>query len=378
MKKYYAIFMSILLVGFGYSINLEAFALTPIQEKENIIQDLQIIKNNPDISKKTKKNIESTIKYIEKSLDKKFWKDETTLNLKHGKKILSADQKVVKTLDKIWNDNKESDSVKKEIFQINLRIVNVNKILVGNSIADAQDIIMDGKGMEKLHVAIKLFEKGNEFAEEKNCPKAINSYAKSLDNIKKSLKEPNIKKMKMVELEGTGDFNFDGIADVYLKVVNPSKSDKPKQVEIKITGECVNGEIHDDAAMKIGFSTPVRLSTEFFDKEFHTTNKWFKKHVPDKKINPVVISTVGEYFSFPISGDDLITKNPEDEKGSFEFIPTSIPEIGGQSGWKGKFEFRGEPGDYNLNFWLPLTEPTNEGDSCNFVSSFSIPTTIES
>ena len=370
--------MSILLLGFGYSVNSEAFALTPIQEKENIMQDLEIIRDSQDINKKTKKNIDSTIKEIKKSLDGKFWKDETTLNLKHGGKILKVDQKAVKTLDKIWKDKKESDFVKKEIFQINLRIVDLNKILVENAITNAQDIIMDEKGMKKLHAAINLFEKGNEFAEEENYPKAIKSYAKSLDNIKQSLKEPNIKKMKMIELEGTEDFNFDGIADVYLKVVNPSKSNESKQVEIKITGECVNGKIHDDAAMKIGFSTPVRLSTDFFDEEFHTTNKWFKKHDPDKKIDPVVITTIKEYFSFPTSGDDLITKNPEEEKGSFEFIPTSISEIGDQSGWVGKFEFKGEPGDYNLNFWLPLTEPTNLGDSCNFVSSFSIPTTIES
>jgi hypothetical protein len=138
----------------------------------------------------------------------------------------------------------------------------------------------------------------------------------------------------------------------------------------------VNGEIHDDAAMKIGFSTQVRKSTEFFDEEFTATNKWFKKHDLNKKIDLVVINSVSGYFEFPTSGDDLIQKNPEDENGSFKFIPTSISELEGQSGWEGKFEFKGEPGDYNLNFWLPLTEPTNLGDSCNFVSSFNIPTTI--
>jgi len=52
--------------------------------------------------------------------------------------------------------------------------------------------------------------------------------------------------------------------------------------------------------------------------------------------------------------------------------------MGDQSELVGKFEFKGEPGDYNLNFWFPLTEPTNFRDSCNFVSPFSIPTTIES
>ncbi len=379
MKKYSAVLMSILLLTFGFSMNAkEVSAITPMQEKENIIQDLEIIKNDSDISKKTKKNIESAIKQIEKSLDAKFWKDESTLNLKPGKKVLSADQNAVNKLDKILKDKKESDSVKEEILEINFRIAGIDKILVGNAIDSLEDIIMSEKGLKKLDKAINKFEKGNEFLEDDNYNEAIKNYIKSWDQIKKSLKEPNVKKMKMVEFEGTGDFNGDGLDDVYLKVINPDKSNKPKQVHIKITGECVNGEIHDDAAMKIGFSTQVRKSTVFFDEEFTTTNKWFKKHDLNKKIDLVVINSVSGYFEFPNSGDDLIQKNPEDEKGSFKFIPTSISELEGQSGWEGKFEFKGEPGDYNLNFWLPLTEPTNLGDSCNFVSSFNIPTTINS
>lgn len=189
-----------------------------------------------------------------------------------------------------------------------------------------------------------------------------------------------IKKLELVNLEGTLDMNFDRIPDVYLKLINPDKSNQASQIQIKITGECVNGEIHDDAAMKIGFSTPVRLSTEFFDEEFKVTNKWFKikNHDANKRIDLVVITSVAEYFSFPTTGDDLIQKNPKDKKGSFEFTTSSIPELGEQSGWEGSFEFKGEPGDYSLVFFFPLTEPTNKGDSCNFVSSFSIPTTINS
>ena len=187
-----------------------------------------------------------------------------------------------------------------------------------------------------------------------------------------------IKKMEMVNLEGTLDMNFDGTPDVYLKLINPGKTNQSSQIQIKITGDCVNGEIHDDAAMKIGFSTPVRLSTEFFDDEFKVTNKWFKtkNHDSNKKIDLVVITSVAGYFSFPTTGDDLIQKNPKDKKGSFEFITSSIPELGEQPGWKGSFEFKGKPGNYSLVFFFPLTEPTNQGDSCNFVSSFSISTTI--
>ncbi len=189
-----------------------------------------------------------------------------------------------------------------------------------------------------------------------------------------------MKKMEMIDLEGTLDMNFDGKDDAYLKIINPGKSNKATQVQIKITGECVNGKIHDDAAMKIGFTTPVGLSTEFFDEEFKVTNKWFKtkNHESNKKIKPVILTSVAEYFSFPVSGDDLIQKNPKDKKGSFEFIPTAILELGDQPGWEGNFEFKGEPGYYYLRFFFPLTEPTNQGDSCNFVSSFSVPTTIDS
>lgn len=377
MKEYTAVLMSIMLLTFGFSINSqEIFATNLMEEKENIIQDLEIIKNDSDISKKTKKNIESAIKQIEKTLDVKFWKDDSTLNFKPGKKVLNVDQNAINKLDKILKDKKELDSVKEEILQINLRIAEVDKALVGNGIDSLGDIILSKKGMKKLDKAINKFEKGNEFLEDDNYSKATKNYVKSWDQIKNALKDPHFKKMKIVELEGSGDMNFDGIDDVYLKVVNSNKSNKPKQVQIKITGECVNGEIHDDAAMKIGFSTQVLRSLEFFDEEITVTNKWFKKHDLNKKIDLVVITTQHEYHTFPISGDDLIQKKSEDVNGSFEFIPTPIPELDGQTGWEGEFSFKGEPGDYNLNFWFPLTEPTNAGDSCNFISSFSIPTTI--
>ena len=47
-----------------------------------------------------------------------------------------------------------------------------------------------------------------------------------------------IKKMKMVNLEGTLDMNFDGTPDVYLKLINPGKTNQSSQIQIKITGDC--------------------------------------------------------------------------------------------------------------------------------------------
>ena len=380
MKKYTAVLMSIILLTFGFSMNAEeTFAVTPMQEKENIIEDLKIIKNDSDI-KKTKKNIESAIKKIEKSLNEKFWKDESILNFKSGKKVLNADQNVVNKLDKILKDKKESDAIKDEISEINFRIAEVDKILVDNTITSAQELIMSDKGIKKLNKAIEKFEKGSESLEDDDNDDAIENFKKALDLIKKSLKDPHFKKMKIVELEGTLDMNFDKIPDVYLKIVDPNKKNKPKEIQLKITGECVNGINHDDARMKIGVSVPDPgpglFPLEFFDEEVHATNEWFEENDPNEKIDPAVISTIAEFFSFPDSGDDLIQKNPEDEEGSFDFTLEPISEIGDQSGWTGKFTLDAEPGDYALHFWFPLTEPTIEGDSCNFVSSFSIPTTF--
>ena len=255
MRKFAAVFLSIVLLSFSYSMNSEASALTLKEEKESIIAELEIIKNDSDV-KKTKKSIDAAIKKIEKSLDDKFWKDDSTLNFKPGKKVLNADKNAIDKLDKILKDKKEEKSIKEDIFEINLRIVEVDKVLVENAIDELDDIIMSKKGLKKLDKAENRFEKGEEFLEDEKYQKAIKNFIKAWDQIKKSLKDPHFKKMKMVGLEGTLDMNFDKIPDVYLKIVDPGKPNKPKIVQMKITGPCVNGEIHDDAAMKIGVSVP--------------------------------------------------------------------------------------------------------------------------
>ncbi|MEX0863236.1 hypothetical protein [Nitrosopumilus sp.] len=381
IKKIPTILFSILLLSMSFSTNSEIFADSIQQEKQNIIKELKELELDSETSKKTKKIINSTIKKLEKSLDDKFWKDESTINFKHGKNVLNDDSHAINKLDAVLKDKKEIETIKEKILQINIKILNVDKILVGNIIDSVENMIMSDKGLNKLNKAIEKFEEGSKALDDGDYDNAIKNFKKSLDLIKKSLKDPHFKKMKIVEHEGTLDMNFDGSPDVYLKIVDPNKKNKPKEIEFKITGECVNGVIHDDARMKIGISVPKpgpgQFALEFFDEEVHATNKWFKENDPNEKIDPVIISTISEYFSFPDSGDDLIQKNPEDREGSVDFTFEPISEIGNQNGWIGKFTLDVEPGDYAMHFWFPLTEPTIEGDSCNFISSFSVPTTFE-
>ena len=377
MKRLAVAVFSVLLLSMGYTANSQSFATTVQEEKNNIILELDELKNNSEFSKKSKKELKSIIKKLEKSLDSKYWKDESTINFKHGKKILDTDKNAVKKIEKLEKDKKISDVVKNELVDIKIKIIILDKMILGNSITSLSEITMSQKGLKKMEKAKLKFEKGNELLENDKYLDAIIKYSNSWKQVKLALKDPHFKKMRIVELEGVADMNFDNIPDVYLKVSKSTKDNKPKLLEMKITGECVNGINHNDARMKIGLSTPIRLSTEFFDGGFDATNKWFKQNDPDKRIDPVVITTVSEYFSFPESGDDLIQINDETGKGSFDFTSDPINEIGDQSGWTGKFTFDGEPGDYSLHFWFPLTEPTIDGDNCNFVSNFSIPTEFE-
>jgi len=375
MKELTVAIFSVLLLSMGHSGNFEIFASTVQQEKQDIIDELENIKNDDKVNKKSKKDLESAIKKLEKSLNSKYWKDESTVNFKHGKKVLNADQQAVKKLENILKDKKSSSEIKEEINSINISITQLDKVLVENAINELEEIIMSEKGIKKLDKAIEKFEKGNKFLEDEKYSQALKNYAKAWDQIKKSLKDPNFKKLKLIHLEGTADLDYDGDKDIYLKILKPKKPNKPYQVDIKMTSECLKGNTADTAGLKIGFSAPVRHSIESFHEEFDMTNKWFKKHDPDGQINTVVIDSVSIYSQFPETGDDFIQTNPETMENSFDLIP-SAPMLDEQESWEGEFEFTGQPGDYHIVIFTP-TIPAGEPIICNALASFTIDTTFE-
>lgn len=382
MKKYTAVFMSILLLTFGFSMNAdETFAVTPMQEKENILEDLQQIKNDSEINKKTKKSLEKAIKEIKKSLESKLWEDESTLNIKDGKKVFDAEKKAVKELEQIIKDKKESEQIKNNIIEILEKLVNIDKVLAETAINDAIDSVGDEKTFKKLEKAQKTFEKGNLEFVNGNFQKAIKHFGDAWNKIQKALKEPHAKKMKKVNETDeiwTRDTSQppDGIADVYLKIDHPKKLNKAIKVDIKIKDTCVNGITHDDAAMKIAFIVPGFIrNSGLTDEGFDVTNKWFKKNDENKQIDRV---TELDPFSLPPTGDDMIQKNQEDNKSSFDYNGLGIEEIGDQTGWEGSIEIRGNPGEYEIVLIVPPGAPTSEGDDCMFLSAVSAPITINS
>ena len=116
------------------------------------------------------------------------------------------------------------------------------------------------------------------------------------------------------------------------------------------------------------FLTPAGLT----DEGFEITNKWFKKYDEDKQIDPFTDYTT--FFRLPDSGDDMIQKNFENKKGSFEFNESGISELDGQEGWEGSFEFKGPPGDYKMNFFLPHSDFGVDG--CDNLAGFAVDMSI--
>jgi len=255
----------------------------------------------------------------------------------------------------------------------------LKKQLAENAITNTLDIVADDKLFKKIEKAQNELEKGNLKFDDGEFEKAIKYYDEVLKKIQKALKEPHAKKMKMKAVdEGSADLSHppDGIDDIYVKIKNPGKSNKPIKVELKIRDVCVDGTTHDDASMKMAFSTGVFLTPEgLTDDGFSITNKWFKKNDENKQIDPFTVFTT--FFKLPDTGDDMIQKSPEKNKGSFDYNDDGISEIGDQTGWEGSFEFKGNPGEYKMNFFLPLTSPTSEGDDCNLFATVGIPITIE-
>ena len=259
--------------------------------------------------------------------------------------------------------------------EISMEEAVLKKQLVENAIVDAFDTVADKKSMKKIEKAQKQFEKGNTDLDNEKFKKAIKHYEKALKEIQKALKEPHAKKMKPVKgiIIDTLEQN-DELNDIYIKIKNPNKSNKPIKIDFKIRDNCVNGVTHDDAEMKMAFSVGSLTPSALTDEGFEITNKWFKKNDENKQIDP--FTDFINFFEIPETGDDMIQKNPGNKKGSFEYNSKGISQIDGQTGWEGSFEFTGNPGEYLMIFFLQEVVPASQADDCNLVPAYTIPITI--
>lgn len=171
------------------------------------------------------------------------------------------------------------------------------------------------------------------------------------------------------------DFNNDVLIDYYVKAHFTGNSNQIYKVDYKIVDECVDGSTHQAAKMKLGFSSQDFF---FFDREWFTNfdvwTPWFMASQNDanKRIDLISLSHGTLPTSFPSSGEDIITKNQDDKKGSFTH-KDSISELDGQAGWEGSIFFHGPPGEYFL--WT--IHPADGISGCDTLSAFGIPIIIK-
>lgn len=376
MKKLNAFFLGILLSTFLATMDTpeQSYGVTPMEEKQEIIEKLETILENPNIQKNTSKNTQSAILNIQKSLDSEYW-IENIPTMKKGDKVFNLDQKTVKQLNEIIKNEKELQNIKEIISEISEKIALIDKQLAENAIINELETISDEKTFKKIEKAQKEFEKGTSGLNNSDFKKAINHFEKAWQTIQNALKEPHAKKMKIVD-EGVGDISGDELDDIYLKIKNPGTFKKPIKVDVKIRDSCVNGINHEDAGMKMAFMSSGQfiVNERLTDEGFDVTNKWFKKNDENKQINR--FTEIFTFFSLPPSGDDMIQIN-QINQGSFDYNGIGISEIGGQTGWEGSFEIKGNPGDYELVLFFKVTD-VGVQDDCDVVSAISMPFTISS
>ncbi len=188
---------------------------------------------------------------------------------------------------------------------------------------------------KKLKTPKNNLKKGNVDFDKEKFKKAIKHYDKALKKIEKDLKEPHTKKMKMRTVdEGSLDMSHppDGIDDIYIKIKNPGKPNKPIKVELKISDLCVDGSTTEDAGMKMAFMTLGKFITNdrLTDEGFDVTNKWFKKFDENQQIDRFI--EIFTFFELPLTEDNMIQSSPNGKKDSFKFKENGIEEIGGQTG----------------------------------------------
>ncbi|MEM4378273.1 MAG: hypothetical protein QXX85_04725 [Candidatus Nitrosotenuis sp.] len=168
------------------------------------------------------------------------------------------------------------------------------------------------------------------------------------------------------------DFNNDGLIDYYVKAHYRGNSNQVYKVDYKMIDECVDGDTHEDAMLKLGFSTdePLFFKRTWFT-DFDAWTPWFKAGSNDdnKRIDLVSLPHGALPIPFPSSGDDVIQNNGKN--GSFTH-KNNITELDGQAGWEGSIFFRGPPGRYFM--WT--IHPATGISGCDTLAAFGIPIII--
>ncbi|WP_371503722.1 tandem-95 repeat protein [Nitrosopumilus adriaticus] len=173
------------------TVAVTVIPLTPIEQKDRSLDKLNELIATPGIDKKTTKNLEKSIKDLEKSLDDKFWEDKSTstLDSKKGHHAIHEEEKSVKDLMKIIKDDKEDQSFLDMVQQVIDRIVKADRTLADGAIDLAEEFEEQEKVQKELDKARDELQKGDDKLVEGEFDKAIHHYEKAWKHAQKAMKK---------------------------------------------------------------------------------------------------------------------------------------------------------------------------------------------
>jgi tetratricopeptide (TPR) repeat protein len=172
----------------------------PCLESEDKQSALVILKSLTATDKKSIRELEKAIKYIEKSLgnldpeggDKKIiWYDDTHIACKHGQKMFDNEKKAVHHLEKLLKNLKkkgDQTSITDDVNHVIDILVNVDKIVAETTVNEAEGKGVPAKDIAKAQANL---EKGNNADTSKTKTHKIQYYKKSWKYINKYCDKPD-------------------------------------------------------------------------------------------------------------------------------------------------------------------------------------------
>jgi len=170
------------------NITLDSRTVTVLEESPDSLrflkfEQIKILESLiEDSSKKTQKELEKSIKEINKSLADKSWIDDSTLDSKHGKKVFDHEKHAVQSLTKINNPTDVSGVID--------TLVQIDRTLASDAIdeLDTPENEDNDKVQKELEKSKKELEKGDEKAAEGKFDKAIDKYKKAWEHTQHAIK----------------------------------------------------------------------------------------------------------------------------------------------------------------------------------------------
>jgi hypothetical protein len=152
---------------------------TSQEQTQTLIEELENPLVTPQ-SKQTSDDISKAIDDLTNSLDDKFWTDPNTLDSQLGHEAIHLQEKAVKSLMKITN-NQESDSMMSYIQEIIDKTVSIDRKIAQSAIIVAQ---ADAASGDKITSALDAMAQGDKAVSEGKYDDAIHHYEKAWKDVR--------------------------------------------------------------------------------------------------------------------------------------------------------------------------------------------------